>query len=77
MPLSSGNHFASRSQHNRHGTSFWRPDVDPDDSHRVVTTVGTERSGSRSSSQADLNPKQSSPNGVNVQKTFFVTSDEA
>lgn len=77
MPLSSGNgNFTSRSQHNHQGTEFWRPDIDPDDSQAVVTTVQTERSASRTSSQADLNPKQHSPPGVNVHKTFLVTSDD-
>lgn len=77
MPLSSGNgNFTSRSQHNRQGTEFWRPDIYPDDSQAVVTTVQTERSASRTSSQADLNPKQHSPQGVNVHKSFLVTSDD-
>lgn len=77
MPLSSGNgNLTGRSQHNRQATRFWRPDIDPSDSRAVITTIETERRNSNSSSQADLNPKQPSLKGVNVQKSFFVTADD-
>lgn len=77
MPLSSGNgNLTNRSAHNRNTTKFWRPDIDPEDTHGITTTVHTSNGGSRSSSQADLNPKESSPTGVNVHKSFLVTTDE-
>ena len=70
MPLSSVN--AMRSDPS--GPQYWRPDLDPDDSHAVVTTIRTARQDSRTSSQEDLNPKQGAFfSGVNVQKTFFVS----
>ncbi|KAJ5153451.1 uncharacterized protein N7482_009929 [Penicillium canariense] len=74
MPLSSVN--AVRSDPS--APQYWRPDLDPEDSHAVITTVHTSNQGSRSSSQEDLNPKQGTFfRGVNVQKTFFVSeSDE-
>lgn len=76
MPLSSGNgNITNRSGHDRNTTKFWRPDIYPDDTHGIVTTVHTSNGGSPSSSQADLNPKQNSPPGVNVHKSFLVTTD--
>ncbi|KAJ5465291.1 uncharacterized protein N7458_000977 [Penicillium daleae] len=57
---------------------YWRPDIYQDDSHAAVTTVHTSNRGSRTSSQEDLNPKQQTNQamyfqGVNVQKTFYVS----
>lgn len=77
MPLSSGNaNGTNRSQHDRNATKYWRPDIDPEDSHGVFTTIHTSNGGSRSSSQADLNPKDNPHEGVNVHKSFYVTADE-
>ncbi|KAJ5106024.1 hypothetical protein NUU61_003371 [Penicillium alfredii] len=63
------------------GPQFWRPDLDPEHSHAMVTTVhtpATPRGGSRTSSQEDLNPKHGTFfAGVNVQKTFYVSADVA
>ena len=77
MPLSSmngpGKH--SQSEHTANSTKFWRPDLDPEDARGVITTVQTAQ-GSRNSSQEDLNPKPSAWNGVNVHKSFVVTSGE-
>ncbi|GKZ27262.1 hypothetical protein AbraCBS73388_004037 [Aspergillus brasiliensis] len=79
MPLSSmngpGNH-PSRSEHTTNSTKFWRPDINPDDSRAVVTTVQTAQ-GSPNSSQENLNPKPSAWDGVNVHKSFVVTTGEA
>ena len=75
MPLSSFNNRSNQSKHDRSATGFWRPDIDPDDSRGVVTTVGTSRDR-RNSSQEDLNPKQSWAPGVNIHKSFQVTSNE-
>ncbi|KAJ9254840.1 hypothetical protein DTO207G8_3370 [Paecilomyces variotii] len=64
------------------GPGYWRPDVDPDESHVVVTTGNPSRrhyrQTSKNSSQEDLNPKGGGEDshGVAVQKTFVVTSDE-
>lgn len=76
VPLSSVNVVRSDPS----GPQYWRPDLDPEDSHAVITTIHTSNQGSsRTSSQEDLNPK---PNhgtffsGVNVQKTFFVSEDD-
>lgn len=55
-------------------TRYWRPDLESEDSHAIVTTVQTQHSGN--SSQEDLNPKQHPMNGVNVHKSFYVSSDE-
>ena len=77
MPLSSVN--AGRSG-DPDAPQYWRPDLDPDNSHAVVTTIHTNQ-GSRASSQEDLNPNRDGEGtffqGVNVQKTFFVSEDEA
>jgi len=75
IPLSSAN--AVRSDPS--GPQYWRPDLDPEDSHAVITTIHTSNQGSRTSSQEDLNPKPGHGtffSGVNVQKTFFVSEDE-
>lgn len=76
MPLSSVNAIRS----NPDGPQYWRPDLDPEDSHAVITTIHTSNRGSRTSSQEDLNPKQTDQEtffrGVNVQKTFFVSGNE-
>lgn len=78
MPLSSVN--AGRSGDSS-APQYWRPDLDPDDSHTVVTTIHTSNQGSRTSSQEDLNPKWEALGtffqGVNVQKTFYVSEDGA
>ncbi|KAL2861150.1 putative integral membrane protein [Aspergillus lucknowensis] len=74
MPLSSMN-GPYNSRHDQAANRYWRPDLGAQDSHGVVTTVQTSR-GSPSSSQEDLNPKKSSVAGVNVQKTFLVTTDD-
>ncbi|EAW09939.1 putative integral membrane protein [Aspergillus clavatus NRRL 1] len=78
MPLSSMNgqgNGTHQSRSDRGPAPYWRPDVYPQDSHAMVTTVQTSR-GSTNSSQEDLNPKQGSLHGVNVHKSFLVTSDE-
>ncbi|KAJ5861824.1 uncharacterized protein N7529_009134 [Penicillium soppii] len=74
MPLSSINAVRS----NASGTHYWRPDLE-EDSHVVTTTVHTSNQASRTSSQEDLNPKHSGTffQGVNVQKTFYVSADQA
>jgi hypothetical protein len=76
LPLSSVN--AVRSDPS--GPHYWRPDLDPEDSHAVITTIHTSNQGSsRTSSQEDLNPKPNNGtffSGVNVQKTFFVSEDD-
>jgi hypothetical protein len=75
MPLSSVNALRS----NASGPTFWRPDLDRDDSPAVVTTIHTSNQASRTSSQEDLNPKNQGTffHGVNVQKTFYVSEDQA
>ncbi|KAJ5886946.1 uncharacterized protein N7473_009620 [Penicillium subrubescens] len=76
VPLSSVNAIRSDPA----GPQYWRPDLDPEDSHAVITTIHTSNRGSRTSSQEDLNPKQQNQGtffqGVNVQKTFFVSENE-
>jgi len=74
MPLSSINAVRS----NASGTQYWRPDLE-EDSHVATATVHTSNQGSRTSSQEDLNPKHSGTffQGVNVQKTFYVSADQA
>ncbi|KAL2003843.1 hypothetical protein VTN02DRAFT_2060 [Thermoascus thermophilus] len=66
------------------GPGYWRPDVDPEDTHAIVTAGANpdrrkhhHRRRSTNSSQEDLNPKgQGSANGgVSVQKTFVVISN--
>ncbi|KAL4897345.1 P-type ATPase [Aspergillus ambiguus] len=74
MPLSSMN-GTHQSRQDQSTTKFWRPDLDPEDAHGVTTTIQTSR-GSRNSSQEDLYPRQASLPGVNVHKSFLVTSDE-
>ncbi|KAE8380959.1 hypothetical protein BDV26DRAFT_110369 [Aspergillus bertholletiae] len=76
FPLSSmnGNNGTQQSKNDRAATTFWRPDIDPEDSHAIVTTVHTSASGN--SSQEDLNPKQHPMNGVNVHKSFYVSSNQ-
>jgi cation-transporting ATPase 13A1 len=75
MPLSSMNGGYNARQE-QPGNKYWRPDLANQSNHGVTTTVQTSR-GSQNSSQEDLNPKQSSFSGVNVQKSFLVTTDEA
>ncbi|KAJ5475617.1 hypothetical protein N7539_007904 [Penicillium diatomitis] len=78
MPLSSVN--ALRSDHST--PRYWRPDLDPEDTRAVVTTIPTStvKNGSRTSSQEDLNPKNNDGGtffqGVNVHKTFYVSGNE-
>ncbi|EAU35850.1 cation-transporting ATPase 4 [Aspergillus terreus NIH2624] len=74
MPLSSMN-GTHPSRQDPSATKFWRPDLDPEDSRGVITTIQTSRT-SRNSSQEDLYPRQASLPGVNVHKSFLVTSDE-
>lgn len=79
MPLSSMNgagKHPSRSEHTTNSTKFWRPDLNPDDTRAIVTTVQTAQ-GSPNSSQENLNPKPGAWDGVNVHKSFVVTTDEA
>lgn len=75
MPLSSMN--ASHSTDPK-GPRYWRPDLDPEDSH-ITTTVHTASPDSRASSQEDLYPKESGTffHGVNIQKTFYVSEDSS
>ncbi|KAL4980791.1 hypothetical protein BDW66DRAFT_156502 [Aspergillus desertorum] len=61
MPLSSMNGVL-QSRNDQSGNRYWRPDIDPQGSHGVVTTVH----GSPTSSQENLNPKQNSLGGVNL-----------
>lgn len=78
MPLSSMNGNGNGTDTSRLGratTKYWRPDLNQHDSQGVVTTVQTS-TGSRNSSQENLNPKPNTTNGVNVHKSFLVTSDE-
>ncbi|KOS47218.1 hypothetical protein ACN38_g1876 [Penicillium nordicum] len=55
MPLSSINGVRSTTSN----PQYWRPDIDPDDQHMVVTTIQTSNGSeaSRTSSQEDLNPR--------------------
>ncbi|KAM0115571.1 hypothetical protein ACP6JC_007860 [Aspergillus fumigatus] len=79
MPLSSMNgngNGTHQSKLDRDATQYWRPDVYPHESRAVVTTIQTSPRGSKSSSQEDLNPKQEPLHGVNVHKSFLVSSDE-
>lgn len=73
MPLSSVN--AVRSDPS--GPQYWRPDLDPEDSRAIVTTIQTSNDGSRSSSQEDLNPRGTFFTGVNVQKTFYISGEDS
>lgn len=76
MPLSSVN--AVRSDPS--GPQNWRPDVYPEDSQAIITTIHTSNRGSRTSSQEDLNPKQGQGtffSGVSVQKSFFMSENES
>ncbi|KAL4965991.1 putative integral membrane protein [Aspergillus stella-maris] len=82
MPLSSmnGNGNGGRgtynSQREQQGNKYWRPDLETQFDHGVTTTIHTSR-GSRNSSQEGLNPEPKSPyGGVNVQKSFLVTTSE-
>ncbi|CAI7624995.1 unnamed protein product [Penicillium glandicola] len=65
------------------GPQYWRPDLDREDQHAVITTIQTsnrsEASASRTSSQEDLNPTNGGTffQGVNVQKTFYVSEDHS
>ncbi|RDW86917.1 putative integral membrane protein [Aspergillus mulundensis] len=68
MPLSSMN-GARQSRQDQPGR-HWRPDIESQNSHGVVTTVH----GSPNSSRENLNPNQNSLAGVNVQKSFLVTT---
>ncbi|EHA23249.1 hypothetical protein ASPNIDRAFT_207175 [Aspergillus niger ATCC 1015] len=68
MPLSSMNgagKHPSRSEHTTNSTKFWRPDLNPDDTRAIVTTVQTAQ-GSPNSSQENLNPKPGAWDGVNL-----------
>lgn len=75
MPLSSINAIRS----NTSGTPYWRPDLEGEDSPTVITTIHTSNHTSRTSSQEDLNPTNGGTffQGVNVQKTFYVSEDQA
>jgi hypothetical protein len=76
MPLSSVNASLSADPKN---PRYWRPDLEPEDSQAVVTTVRTHMQDSRTSSQEDLYPKESATffHGVNVQRTFYVSEDSS
>lgn len=80
MPLSSYPGNGPNSYKGYKGPGYWRPDIDPEDAHTVVTAGNSSRKHyrqtSKNSSQEDLNPKNHEPQGVAVQKTFVVTSDE-
>lgn len=69
-------HTTENSQSERLATKYWRPDLDADDTQAVITTVQTTQLESGSSSEEDLNSMRHGANGVNVQKTFYVTADE-
>ncbi|EAA63717.1 hypothetical protein AN3146.2 [Aspergillus nidulans FGSC A4] len=62
MPLSSMNGARHPRNDPQSGNNYWRPDIEPQGNHGVVTTVH----GSPSSSQENLNPKQNSLSGVNL-----------
>lgn len=73
VPLSSVNGVKSHTS----DTRYWRPDLE-DDSHAVITTVHTSNQASRTSSQEELHPRNGTYfQGVNVQKTFYVSADQA
>ncbi|KAJ5227759.1 hypothetical protein N7489_008467 [Penicillium chrysogenum] len=75
VPLSSVNGTRSASS----GPQYWRPDLGREDQH-VITTIQTSNGSatSRTSSQEDLNPTNRGTffQGVNVQKTFYVSEDQ-
>ncbi|KAJ5511514.1 hypothetical protein N7453_003617 [Penicillium expansum] len=77
MPLSSVNGGRSTTSNPR----YWRPDLDREDHNTVITTIHTSNGSeaSRTSSQEDLNPTHGGTffQGVNVQKTFYVSEDQA
>ncbi|KAJ5519584.1 hypothetical protein N7463_000037 [Penicillium fimorum] len=76
MPLSSMNGVQSSTSN----PQYWRPDLDREDHPTVITTIHTsnESDTSRTSSQEDLNPTNGGTffQGVNVQKTFYVSEDQ-
>lgn len=74
MPLSSMN-GGYNSRHEQAGNKYWRNDISPDN-HGVVTTIGTV-GGSPHTSQENLTAQQKSLAGVNVQKSFLVTTNES
>jgi hypothetical protein len=75
VPLSSVNGTRSASS----GPQYWRPDLGREDQH-VITTIQTSNGSatSRTSSQEDLNPTNGGTffQGVNVQKTFYVSEGQ-
>ncbi|KAI2786239.1 hypothetical protein POX_g08622 [Penicillium oxalicum] len=79
IPISSVNALRSDPSAPR----YWRPDLDPEDSRAIITTVHTSGNhDSRTSSQEDLNPKKMASDGtyfqgVNVHKTFFVSGSQS
>jgi hypothetical protein len=76
MPLSSMNGVRSTIS----APQYWRPDLDREDQPAVITTIHTSNGSdtSRTSSQEDLNPTNGGTffQGVNVQKTFYVSEDQ-
>ncbi|KAJ5815859.1 hypothetical protein N7447_008092 [Penicillium robsamsonii] len=76
MPLSSMNGVHSSTSN----PQYWRPDLHREDQPTVITTIHTsnESDTSRTSSQEDLNPTNGGTffQGVNVQKTFYVSEDQ-
>ncbi|KAJ5360929.1 hypothetical protein N7517_010120 [Penicillium concentricum] len=76
MPLSSVNGVRSSTSN----PQYWRPDLDREDQPTVITTIHTSNGSdaSRTSSQEDLNPTNGGTffQGVNVQKTFYVSEDQ-
>ncbi|OQE38696.1 hypothetical protein PENCOP_c008G05453 [Penicillium coprophilum] len=77
MPLSSVNGVHSTTS----GPQYWRPDLDREDQPAVITTIHTSNGSdtSRTSSQENLNPTNGGTffQGVNVQKTFYVSEDQS
>ncbi|KAG0153542.1 hypothetical protein PDIDSM_2196 [Penicillium digitatum] len=59
---------------------YWRPDLNREDHHTVITTIHTSNGSeaSRTSSQEDLDPTHGSTffQGVNVQKPFDLSEDQ-
>lgn len=74
-PLSSmGANLSTQSRHDPNSIHYWRRDLVPENSRAVVVTTHD----SRSSSQESLNPGLSSacPPGVNVHKSFHVSTEQ-
>ncbi|KAK5673838.1 putative cation-transporting ATPase 1 [Elasticomyces elasticus] len=74
-PLSSmGGNASTQSRHDPNTIHYWRRDLIPENSRAVVVTTHD----SQNSSQESLHPGQSSayPPGVNVHKSFHVSSEQ-